>query len=84
MTNPVALYMMASYAYYMVDDPIMTDGEFDELAKKLLDNYDQYSSHPHCPTRDDLRAGTYLGDYPQIVIGALEQYRLKVLNINKK
>ena len=84
MTNPVALYMMASYAYYMADDPIMTDGEFDALAKKLLDNYDQYSNHPHCPTRDDLRAGTYLGDYPQIVIGALEQYRLKVLNINKK
>jgi len=84
MTNPVALYMMASYAYYMADDPIMTDGEFDALAKKLLDNYDQYSSHPHGPIRDDLRAGTYLGDYPQIVIGALEQYRLKVLNINKK
>lgn len=84
MTNPVALYMMASYAYYMADDPIMTDGEFDELARKLLDNYDQYSKHPHCPTRDDLRAGTYLGSYPQIVIGALEQYRLKVLNNNKK
>jgi hypothetical protein len=53
----------------------MSDGEFDQLAVYLLENYDKYESHPHCPTEDDLRAGTYLGDYPSIVIAALEQYR---------
>lgn len=73
--NPVAMYLMSSYAYYYGSDPIMTDSEFDELAKYLLANYDKYKSHPHCPTEDDLRAGTYLGNYPSIVVSALEQYR---------
>ena len=73
--NPVAMYLMASYAYYYGCDPIMSDGEFDQLAVYLLDNYDKYKSHPHCPTEDDLRAGTYLGDYPTVVKVALEQYR---------
>ena len=73
--NPVALYMMASYAYYYGDDPIMTDEAFDALAVHLLKNYDMYKSHPHCPTEDDLRAGTYLGQYPTIVQVALQEYR---------
>ena len=73
--NPVAMYLMASYACYYGCDPIMTDGEFDRLAVYLLKNYDRYKSHPHCPTEDDLRAGTYLGDYPTIVKIALDQYR---------
>ncbi len=74
--NPVAMYLMSSYAYYRGCDPIMTDGEFDALAVYLLENYDKYKSHPHCPTEDDLRAGTYLGHYPTIVHVALEQYRM--------
>ena len=67
--------MMASYAYYYGCDPIMSDSEFDQLAVYLLKNYDKYKSHPHCPSEDDLRAGTYLGKYPTIVMTALEQYR---------
>tara|TARA_R100000951_G_scaffold109098_1_gene105857 strand:+ start:900 stop:1142 length:243 start_codon:yes stop_codon:yes gene_type:complete len=73
--NPVAMYLMASYAYYYGSDPIMTDHEFDQLAVYLLKNYDRYNSHPHCPTEDDLRAGTYLGEYPSIVQVALQEYR---------
>ena len=73
--NPVAMYLLASYAYYMNDDPIMSDHEFDELAQYLLKNFDRYSKHPHCPSKDDLRAGTYLGKYPTIVTVALNEYR---------
>lgn len=74
----VSLYLMAAHAYYLQDDPILTDGEFDELARELLSAYDEASAHPHCPTQDDLRAGTYLGEYPSIVPLATRQYRKRV------
>jgi hypothetical protein len=73
--SPVGIYMMAAYAYYVDAEPILQDHEFDELAVYLLENYDKYKTHPHCPTEDDLRAGTYLGEYPTIVQGALMIYR---------
>ena len=76
--NPVHRYMIASYLYYNRYESIMTDHEFDQLAVHLLENYDEYKSHPHCPTEDDLRAGTYLGDYPQIVTVAAETYLRQV------
>ena len=76
--TPVAMYMMAAYAYYVEDDPIMDDWSFDMLAKQILEDYETHSKHPHCPSQDDLRAGTYLGEYPLIVRGALDQYRRKL------
>ena len=76
--NPVAMYLMAAYAYYIDDDPIMADYDFDVLAQTILDDYDHYSKHPHCPTEDDLRAGTYLGEYPNIVRGALDTYKRRL------
>lgn len=74
--NPVARYLMASYAYYVEDDPIMTDGEFDELCKNLLEDWDKID-HPHKAniTKSDLEAGTFLGEYPTIVKFALKSYR---------
>lgn len=74
--NPVARYLMASYAYYIEDDPIMSDGEFDELCKILLENWDKLN-HPHKAniTKPDLEAGTFLGEYPTIVEFALKSYR---------
>lgn len=66
---------MASYAYYVLNDPLMTDGEFDELAREILSDYEKWSTHPHCPTPDDLRAGTYLGEYPTQVRIATEIYK---------
>jgi len=76
--TPVAMYMMAAYAYYMDDEPIMDDHSFDMLAKEILDDWDKWSQHPHCPTQDDLRAGTYLGEYPTIVRVALDSYRRRL------
>ena len=47
---------------------------FPYLAKQLLEEYDKWKDHPHCPSKDNLRAGTYLGDYPTIVKIATQLY----------
>jgi len=42
-SNPnmlVPWYIMASYAYYVEDNPLLTDGSFDRLATKLLENFE--------------------------------------------
>ena len=67
MKNPVHKYLMCSYAYYRLNENLIPDGEFDELANRLLAEYPKWKDHPHCPTEDDLRASTYLGDYPTIL-----------------
>ena len=74
MKNPIHRYLMCSYAYYRLDENLITDGEFDELANKILAEYDDWKDHAHCPSEDDLRASTYLGDYPTIVQIATELY----------
>ena len=74
--NKISMYLMAAYAYYHEDNPIMSDWDFDNLSKYLLENIDDMTHvHKHLITKDDLRAGTYLGEYPNQVIFALEQYR---------
>ena len=78
MKNPVHRYLMCSYAYYRLNENLIPDGEFDELANRLLAEYDKWKDHPHCPSEDDLRASTYLGNYPTIVQNATEQYLVKL------
>ena len=75
MKNPVARYLMCSYAYYVLDKNLITDQEFDELGKHILENWDAID-HPHkyLLTKDMLEAGTYLGEYPNIVKGAVADY----------
>jgi hypothetical protein len=77
---------MCSYAYYQLDESFMTDHEFDMLAKWLLENYDNIEhSHKKLVSKDDLRAGTYLGEYPDIVVQASMIYRDRILgNKNTK
>jgi NAD-dependent DNA ligase len=78
MKNPIAKYLMCAYAYYVEDDALISDAEFDELGKWLLQNYDSVEHmHKHLVTKDDLRAGTYLGKYPTLVKGAVKDYRKK-------
>jgi len=76
MKNPIAKYLMCAYAYYIEDKPLISDGEFDELAKFILKNYDTID-HPHkkLVTKSDLKAGTYLGEYPLMVKGAVRSFR---------
>ena len=76
MKNPIAKYLMCSYAYYKQDDPLVSDEEFDELAKYLLENW-KTVDHPHkwYIKKADLKAGTFLGRYPTMIPGAVKSYR---------
>ena len=78
MKNPIAKYLMCSYAYYIEDDPLVSDEEFDQLAQFILENYDAID-HPHksLVTISDLEAGTYLGNYPAMVKGAVRSWRMQ-------
>jgi len=72
----VPLYLMLSYAYYVQDDPIASDGFYDKLARKLLKEYDNIEHrHKHHISKDALEAGSFLGEYPSIVEGALKDFR---------
>lgn len=71
----VPWYIMAAYAYYVDDKPLLEDNTFDRLAKKLLSSWDNVEHfHKSFLNKDMLEAGTYLGDYPTRVkdaVGAL-------------
>ena len=76
MKNPIAKYLMCAYAYYKQDSPLISDGDFDQLSKDILADYDNIEHmHKHLVTKEMLEAGTYLGEYPKMVIGAVENYR---------
>jgi NAD-dependent DNA ligase len=72
----VPYYLMMSYAYYVQDDPIVSDGFYDKLAQKLLKEYDNIVHyHKHIISKSDLEAGSFLGEYPSIVEGALNSFK---------
>lgn len=72
----VPYYIMASYAYYVEDDPIFSDGFYDNLAKTILERWNDLSHwHKHYLDQDALAAGSYLGDYPTIAQYALQNLR---------
>ena len=72
----VPWYLMAAYAYYVEDNPILEDSLFDMLAKRMLEHWDEID-HPHkqCLSKDMLEAGTFIGEYPKRVKGALKSVR---------
>ena len=75
MKNPIAKYLMCSYAYYKLDTNLISDHEFDQLGKDILANYDNIEHmHKHLVTKEMLNAGTYLGDYPTMVRSATVNY----------
>ena len=70
----VPWYVLASYAYYHLDQPVISDMAFDRLARRLLIDWKQVE-HPHkrLITEDALRAGTLLlreDEYPSVAKGA--------------
>ena len=76
----VPLYLMMSYAYYVEDKPIATDGTFDEITKTMLKNWNKIEHHhKHLIDYDSLKAGTYLGTYPTIVKDTVKMVRNKFL-----
>ena len=72
----VPYYLMAAYAYYKQDDPIFTDAFFDNMSKTMLERWDDIEHwHKKYINKGDLEAGTFLGEYPTIVEGALRSLR---------
>ena len=81
----VPWYLMASYAYYKQDNPILSDQVFDKLARKMLKHWDEIEHHhKELITKEDLRAGTYLGEYPKRVEGAVNHIREVCLGKQKR
>ena len=75
MKNPIAKYLMCAYAYYELDKRLISDTEFDLLAKDILNDWDNIEHmHKYLLTKDMLEAGTYLGEYPNMVKGAVGNY----------
>jgi NAD-dependent DNA ligase len=74
----VPWYLMAAYAYYVEDDPILSDMLFDRMGKKLLTHYDEVEHmHKDLISKSDLDAGTFLGKYPSRIKGAVAALRGK-------
>ncbi len=71
----VPWYLMASFAYYQLDTPVLTDGLFDDLCKQLDAAWDRITHrHKALIEREALAAGTCLlarENYPAIVAGAV-------------
>lgn len=66
----VPYYLIASYGYYEDNFSIISDHLFDSMAKTMLDEWDSIEHfHKSLITKNDLEAGTYLGKYPNRVIG---------------
>ena len=85
----VPWYLMASYAYYKEDNPIFSDAFFDEMGKTMLVIWDDIEHfHKDKINKNDLEAGSYLGDYPTRVIDGLGSVRktfyTKSGNVRKK
>lgn len=69
-------YIMAAYAYYVEDSPILSDRTFDNMSKKILENWNKIEHiHKKYLNRDMLEAGTYMGEYPSRIKGALQSVR---------
>ena len=72
----VPYYLMASYAYYKEDDPIFSDAFFDNMGKTMLERWvDITHYHKEYINKGDLEAGTFLGEYPTRIEGALRSLR---------
>jgi hypothetical protein len=67
----VPWYLITAYAYYILDESLIQDYEFDSMAKELLEKYDSIEhKHKSLISKEDLAAGTLLlaeEDYPLIV-----------------
>ena len=76
----VPWYLMTSYAYYVEDDPLVSDGAFDRLTKRMIKEWDKIEHfHKDHIKVDDLKAGTFLGEYPSRVADAVKSVRHQVV-----
>ena len=70
----VPWYLMASYAYYQRDEPLLTDHTFDQICTRLDEVWDTVEHwHKHLVDRPSLAAGTCLlalEEYPRRAVTA--------------
>ena len=72
----VPWYLMAAYAYYEQEDPIIEDSMFDKIAKRILKDWDSIDHrHKDYLSKDMLEAGTYTGKYPPQIEGAIKSVK---------
>ena len=72
----VPYYIMASYAYYELDSPFISDSLYDMMAKMFLEYYHLIEHrHKNMVTKDMLVAGSFFCDsYPEIVKDAVKSF----------
>lgn len=72
----VPWYLMAAYAYYVEDNPILSDSIYDRIVRRMVENWNQIEHfHKNHIELDALKAGTFLGDYPPRVKDAVKALR---------
>ena len=78
----VPYYLMHSYLYYVINEPIISDMEYDELCKELKDKWDSVEHyHKHLIDKQSLGAGTgYQLEYNK----RIEHGALALLNKSKE
>ena len=71
MNSVISQYLVHSYIYYQLDNSTISDGDYDKLAKYILEHWDDLDHpHKHLISKDALEAGTFLlseDEYPTIV-----------------
>lgn len=76
--QPVQWYLTACYCYEILDEPIMSDVEFDELGAYIAEYWDLIE-HPHKYLIDPARCAHTSGitkwydEWPLMVLGAIHQ-----------
>ncbi len=78
----VPYYLMHSYLYYVMNEPSISDIEYDELCKELKDKWDSIEHyHKHLIDKQSLGAGTgYQLEYNK----RIEHGALALLNKSKE
>jgi len=88
MNNPIGKYLVHSYIYYQLDNSVISDGEYDKLAKYILEHWDDLEHpHKHLISKDALQAGTMLlkdDEYPTIVKDTARMVKNNKIKIDNK
>jgi len=88
MINPVGRYLVHSYIYYHLDNSVIADSEYDQMAKYILEHYDELDHpHKHLISKDALEAGTMLlreDEYPAIVRDTAKMVKKGLIGTEEK
>ena len=66
-------FLMSSWMYYIHDENVISDTEYDHLSKDLLEDWEHWQVHQHAflVKKDDLLAGSlfsaHRSEYPNLV-----------------